>query len=93
MSAWWRDSQSVQAFHSRPSSTEGPVFIDTLEARSFRATLQYCVVLSSVTPALSSTTSAFVLKKSKGLFAFLSQDCTPFSFSSQVPVLRSDDDF
>jgi hypothetical protein len=88
LSAWWRDSQSFPASHFSPSSTEGPVFIGTLEARPFRATLQYYMVLSSVTPALSSTTSAFVHKKSKGLFAFLYEDYPPFSLSSLVSVPR-----
>ena len=58
----------------------------------FRATLQYCVVLSSVTLALSSMTSAFVLKTSKGLFALLYQDCTPFLSHLWYPY-RADDDF
>ena len=88
MSAWWRDSQSVPAFHSRPSSTEGSVFIGTLEARSFRATLQYYMVLSSATPALSSTTSAFVHMKNRGLFVLMYEDYPP-SLSSLVPVPRT----
>ena len=58
----------------------------------FRATLQYCMVLGSVTLALSSTISAFVLKKSKGLFAFLPQDCTSLLSHLWYPY-RAVDDF
>jgi hypothetical protein len=61
---------TVRVFkHLRPSPTEGSVFVGTLEALSFRATLQYCVVLSSVTLALSSVTSVF--SSDEGLFALI----------------------
>ena len=55
----------------------------------FRATLQYCMVPSSVTLSLSSMTSAFVLKKRRDCLPSCLRTAPPFSLISDIRTAQT----